>query len=255
MLARCSTASSALRKRQATRPSRPFPWPCSPSSSSGAARSRRHTPQPPSPSSSPPRLGRPVCFPTRSSPWHGSRQSSDTMRIAGRTSQPGSNSLAGPARTRSKSMQQRCSYCWSCRAPRRPHRHPPGRMRTPREAVQHRHLASNRHPMGRGPRRGAHPRGAMTDAKRSLAMLENKARRRGLKWANAGAAWCRGMLADEGRYERVFHTALALYLTDAAAAATGADDHPLGSVMAMTSSSIRRPPTTARRYLRQRLRP
>jgi hypothetical protein len=94
----------------------------------------------------------------------------------------------------------------------------------------------------------------MTDAKRSLAMLEDKARRTGLKWANAGAAWCRGMLADEGRYERVFHTALALYLTDAAAA-TGADNHPLGSVLAMTSSSIRRPPTTARRYLRQRLRP
>jgi ATP/maltotriose-dependent transcriptional regulator MalT len=53
--------------------------------------------------------------------------------------------------------------------------------------------------------------GAMTDAKRSLAMLEGIARRTGLKWANAGAARCRGMLASEDRYEREFQTALALY--------------------------------------------
>jgi DNA-binding CsgD family transcriptional regulator len=53
--------------------------------------------------------------------------------------------------------------------------------------------------------------GAMTDAKRSLAMLGDIARRTGLKWANAGAARCRGMLADEDRYEREYQTALALY--------------------------------------------
>jgi len=58
--------------------------------------------------------------------------------------------------------------------------------------------------------------GAMTDAKRSLAMVEDKARRTGLKWANAGAARCRGMLADEDRYEREFQTALALYGEDMA---------------------------------------
>ena len=39
--------------------------------------------------------------------------------------------------------------------------------------------------------------GAMTDAERSLAMLGDIARRTGLKWANAGAARCRGMLAGE----------------------------------------------------------
>jgi DNA-binding CsgD family transcriptional regulator len=53
--------------------------------------------------------------------------------------------------------------------------------------------------------------GAMTDAKRSLAMLEDMARRTGLRWANAGAARCRGMLASEDGYEREFQTALALY--------------------------------------------
>jgi DNA-binding CsgD family transcriptional regulator len=53
--------------------------------------------------------------------------------------------------------------------------------------------------------------GALTDAKRSLAMLEDMARRTGLRWANAGAARCRGMLASEDQYEREFQTALALY--------------------------------------------
>ena len=53
--------------------------------------------------------------------------------------------------------------------------------------------------------------GAMTDAKRSLATLEDIACHTGLKWANAGAARCRGMLASEERYEREFQTALALY--------------------------------------------
>ena len=53
--------------------------------------------------------------------------------------------------------------------------------------------------------------GALTDAERSLAMLEDIACRTGLKWANAGAARCRGMLAGEDRYEREFQTALALY--------------------------------------------
>jgi len=53
--------------------------------------------------------------------------------------------------------------------------------------------------------------GAITDAERSLAMLGDVARRTGLRWANAGAARCRGMLADEDRYEREFQTALAVY--------------------------------------------
>jgi ATP/maltotriose-dependent transcriptional regulator MalT len=53
--------------------------------------------------------------------------------------------------------------------------------------------------------------GALTEAKRSLATLEDIACRTGLKWANAGAARCRGMLASEERYERLFQTALALY--------------------------------------------
>jgi DNA-binding CsgD family transcriptional regulator len=53
--------------------------------------------------------------------------------------------------------------------------------------------------------------GAMTDAELSLAMLGDIARRTGLRWANAGAARCRGMLAGEDRYEREFQTALALY--------------------------------------------
>ena len=53
--------------------------------------------------------------------------------------------------------------------------------------------------------------GAMTDAERSLAMLDEIARRTGLKWATAGAARCRGMLAGEDRYEPEFQTALTLY--------------------------------------------
>jgi DNA-binding CsgD family transcriptional regulator len=53
--------------------------------------------------------------------------------------------------------------------------------------------------------------GALTDAKRSLRMLEGIACRTGLRWANAGAGRCRGMLAGEDRYEREFQTALALY--------------------------------------------
>ena len=58
----------------------------------------------------------------------------------------------------------------------------------------------------------AHIRGgAMTDAERSLAMLEDIARLTGLKWAAAGAARCRGMLVGEDRYEREFQTALAVY--------------------------------------------
>ena len=58
--------------------------------------------------------------------------------------------------------------------------------------------------------------GAMTDAEHSLAMLGDVARRTGLKWANAGAARCRGMLASEDRYEREFQTALALHGEDMA---------------------------------------
>jgi DNA-binding CsgD family transcriptional regulator len=58
----------------------------------------------------------------------------------------------------------------------------------------------------------AHVRsGALADAERSLAMLADIARRTGLKWANAGTARCRGMLADEDGYEQEFTTALALY--------------------------------------------
>jgi DNA-binding CsgD family transcriptional regulator len=58
----------------------------------------------------------------------------------------------------------------------------------------------------------AHVRsGAMTDAERSLAMLEDITRRTGLKWANAGAARCRGMLAGNDRYEPEFQLALTLY--------------------------------------------
>jgi DNA-binding CsgD family transcriptional regulator len=53
--------------------------------------------------------------------------------------------------------------------------------------------------------------GAITDAKRSLAMLNETGRRTGLVWANAGVARCRGLLADEDCYEREFETALALY--------------------------------------------
>ena len=51
----------------------------------------------------------------------------------------------------------------------------------------------------------------MTDAKRSLAMLEEIACRTGLKWAGAGAARCRGMLAAEDGYEGEFQAALTLY--------------------------------------------
>ena len=52
---------------------------------------------------------------------------------------------------------------------------------------------------------------ALTDAERSLAMLGDVARRTSLRWANAGAARCRGMLVGEDRYEREFQTALAVY--------------------------------------------
>src|SRR5689334_17488996 len=51
----------------------------------------------------------------------------------------------------------------------------------------------------------------MTDAKRSPGMLEDMARRTGLKWANAGAARCRGLLAAEDGYEGEFQAALTLY--------------------------------------------
>jgi len=53
--------------------------------------------------------------------------------------------------------------------------------------------------------------GAMTDAERSLAMLEDISRRTGLRWANAGAARCRGMLTGEDGYEQEFQAAVALY--------------------------------------------
>jgi DNA-binding CsgD family transcriptional regulator len=53
--------------------------------------------------------------------------------------------------------------------------------------------------------------GAVTDARRSLAVLEDKAHRTGLPWVNAGAARCRGMLADEDCYEQEFDAALTLY--------------------------------------------
>jgi DNA-binding CsgD family transcriptional regulator len=53
--------------------------------------------------------------------------------------------------------------------------------------------------------------GAAEEAKRSLATLEDKASRTGLRWANAGAARCRGMLANEDCYEQEFEAALALF--------------------------------------------
>jgi DNA-binding CsgD family transcriptional regulator len=53
--------------------------------------------------------------------------------------------------------------------------------------------------------------GAITDAKRSLVMLEDTARRTRLRWVNAGAARCRGMLANEDCYEREFEAALEFY--------------------------------------------
>jgi DNA-binding CsgD family transcriptional regulator len=53
--------------------------------------------------------------------------------------------------------------------------------------------------------------GAIADAERSLVLLEEKARRTGLRWLNASAARCRGILAGEGCYEQEFETALALY--------------------------------------------
>jgi DNA-binding CsgD family transcriptional regulator len=53
--------------------------------------------------------------------------------------------------------------------------------------------------------------GAIADAKRSLASLEDKASRTGLRWVNAGAARCRGMLGEEACYEQEFAAALALY--------------------------------------------
>jgi DNA-binding CsgD family transcriptional regulator len=52
--------------------------------------------------------------------------------------------------------------------------------------------------------------GAETDAKRSLARLEDTGRRTGLRWVNAGAARGRGMLAGEDRDEQEFALALAL---------------------------------------------
>ena len=51
----------------------------------------------------------------------------------------------------------------------------------------------------------------MIDAKRSLGMLEDIACRTGLKWAGAGAARCRGILAGEDGYAGEFQAALALY--------------------------------------------
>jgi hypothetical protein len=45
-------------------------------------------------------------------------------------------------------------------------------------------------------------------------MLEDMARRTGLKWKNAAAGRCRGLLADEKCYEQEFETALALYGED-----------------------------------------
>jgi DNA-binding CsgD family transcriptional regulator len=53
--------------------------------------------------------------------------------------------------------------------------------------------------------------GAIMRARRSLAVLEEKAMLTGLRWAHAGAARCRGMLAAENCYEWEFETALALY--------------------------------------------
>jgi hypothetical protein len=53
--------------------------------------------------------------------------------------------------------------------------------------------------------------GAIADAERSLAVLEEKVCWTGLRWRNAGAAWCRGMLADEDHYKQEFETALSLY--------------------------------------------
>jgi DNA-binding CsgD family transcriptional regulator len=53
--------------------------------------------------------------------------------------------------------------------------------------------------------------GALTDARRSLAVLEEKVCRTGLRWPKAGAARCRGMLADEDHYEQEFEAALTLY--------------------------------------------
>jgi DNA-binding CsgD family transcriptional regulator len=56
--------------------------------------------------------------------------------------------------------------------------------------------------------------GAVMDGKRSLAVLADTARRTGLRWPNAGAARCRGMIADEKCYEQEFETALTLYGED-----------------------------------------
>jgi DNA-binding CsgD family transcriptional regulator len=58
----------------------------------------------------------------------------------------------------------------------------------------------------------AHVRsGALADAERSLAMLAAEADRTGLRWANAGVARCRGLLAADDRYEPQFQAALTLY--------------------------------------------
>jgi DNA-binding CsgD family transcriptional regulator len=54
-------------------------------------------------------------------------------------------------------------------------------------------------------------RSALAAAEQSLDMLEDQARRTGLKWANAGAARCRAMLAGDDQYEPEFQAALRLY--------------------------------------------
>jgi DNA-binding CsgD family transcriptional regulator len=56
----------------------------------------------------------------------------------------------------------------------------------------------------------------ITDAKRSLAVLEEAGERTGLRWINAGAARCRGMLVGEDCYEQEFAAALRLYSDDMA---------------------------------------
>jgi DNA-binding NarL/FixJ family response regulator len=58
--------------------------------------------------------------------------------------------------------------------------------------------------------------GALTEAKRSLAVLEHRADQTGLRWPAAVAARCRGLLADESGYERELATALDLHGDDMA---------------------------------------
>jgi DNA-binding CsgD family transcriptional regulator len=53
--------------------------------------------------------------------------------------------------------------------------------------------------------------GALTEAERSLAVLEGQARETALRWPRGRAARCRGMLADEEHYEQEFDTALELH--------------------------------------------